>query len=132
MTQLPITSHFAALLAFMLIALSAHIIVFRRKYKISLGDGGVKGLHNAIRAHGNFSEYAPFFIILLGLAEFQNAAPNWLLIILGSLFLLARISHAYSLTKVELREGSLDVRFRMFGMVSTFSCISLLAVILLF
>jgi uncharacterized membrane protein YecN with MAPEG domain len=132
MTQLPIASHFTALLALMLIALSVHIIVFRRKHKIALGDGGVKGLHNAIRAQGNFSEYAPFFVVLLGLTEFQNAAPDWLLIIIGSLFLLARISHAYSLTKVELREGELDIRFRVFGMVSTLSCISLLALILLF
>lgn len=127
---LAITCHFAAILALMLIALSVRVILLRYKHRVALGDGGEKNLQSSIRAHGNFVEYTPIFLILMALVEAQgNDAPEWFLITVGSLFVLARLSHAHSLINVEPKSGS--IRFRQFGMVTSFSCIATFALFLL-
>ena len=58
-----ITSLYTALLALILIFLSIKIIQNRRSAKISLGENGDDFLHRKIRAHGNFIEYTPIFLI---------------------------------------------------------------------
>lgn len=130
---LEITCHFAGILALMFIGLSLRVIVFRYKHRIAMGDGGAKELHHAVRAQANFAEYTPLFLILLALVEAQGHwMPEWLMMGVGSVFVLARLSHAHSLLNVEQREGKLDIRFRQFGMVSTLGCITIFAVALLF
>jgi len=56
-------------LGLILVFLSVKIIQTRRSYKISSGDGNNKFLQSKIRAHGNFIEYAPIFLIMLLLCE---------------------------------------------------------------
>jgi uncharacterized membrane protein YecN with MAPEG domain len=87
------TAIFAGVLALMFIKLSFDVISLRRKNKISLGSGGVEALDRAIRAHGNFSEYVPLGLMLLGALEL-NGAPVELLLALGSLLTLGRYLHA--------------------------------------
>jgi uncharacterized membrane protein YecN with MAPEG domain len=78
------TAVFASILALMFIKLSLGVIALRRKNKVSLGAGGVDALDRAIRAHGNFAEYVPLGLCLIGALEL-NGAP---LEIVGALGLL--------------------------------------------
>jgi uncharacterized membrane protein YecN with MAPEG domain len=101
----------AALLMLMGVVLALTVIERRRSVRASIGDGGNKGLAKAIRAHANFSEYAPFAIasyILLALAGVSAIH------ILGSVFLVGRVAHAAGLMQ---HEGS--SLGRLIGMVAT-------------
>ena len=60
---------YAAPLAFLYIALAINVIRLRFKHRVSLGAGEVPKLERAIRAHGNFAEYVPFALLLIGLSE---------------------------------------------------------------
>ncbi|QKQ75166.1 MAPEG family protein [Nostoc sp. TCL240-02] len=59
----------------------------------NIDDGG---LQRTIRAHGNFTEYVPQSLIFLIALESMQAF-NGLLWMLGTLLMLARISHAWGL-----------------------------------
>ena len=131
--MLPITSLFAALLALVFVALSIRVIKLRRRHGAAVGDAGANPLQMAIRAHGNFAEYTPMFLLLLALAELANVAAV-LLWAMGTFFFAGRVLHAYSLSFAERYEaGRLksSVRFRVIGMVCTFNCFLLLAACLL-
>jgi uncharacterized protein len=93
MPRLPITSLFAALLALLLFTLTMTVIVTRMTTKTDLGDGDNPLMFRRIRAHGNFVEYVPMGLILLGLTEVSGAGAIWLWTI-GALLLVGRILHA--------------------------------------
>ena len=116
---------YAALLAFFYVYLSARTIGVRRKAKISIGDGGDDEMLRAIRMHANFSEYAPITLILLAFVDLQGG-PIWLLHSLGVLFVIARLSHAYGIRSVQA-----PGKFRVAGMVGTFTTIAVSAAWLL-
>ncbi len=84
----------------------------RIRVQAVLGDAGDEGLRRAIRAHGNFAEYVPFAVLLIALAEL-NGSPAWSIHVLGSVLVLARLSHAWGLTSSVLR-------YRQIGMIGTF------------
>ena len=65
--MLIVTSITAAVLTIIFIKLSLAVINLRRKNKVGLGSGGRDDLERAIRAQGNFAEYAPFGIVLRAL-----------------------------------------------------------------
>jgi hypothetical protein len=92
----PITGFYAALLGLMLVALSARVVTIRGKKKIALGDGSDQELLRAIRVQGNFVEYVPLALILIGIIE-VNEAPRWAVHALGQLLLLGRMAHVYSI-----------------------------------
>jgi uncharacterized protein len=127
--MLPIVSITAAILAFIYIALAVHTIRTRRAAGHSLGDGNHSRLQRAIRAHGNFAEYTPLFLILLALAEVQNGNMS-ALIFLAAAFVLGRVSHAYGLIVAETKAKSVFF-FRVAGMATTFTVLGVLAVMLL-
>ncbi|MGI9083650.1 MAG: MAPEG family protein [Candidatus Fonsibacter lacus] len=83
----------------------------RKSARVEYGDGFNKELTKAIRAHGNFFEFTVFFIISSFLLETLDGNQIYVFII-NLIFLLGRISHAYSM----LREKLL---FRMIGMMAT-------------
>lgn len=127
--MLPITSFFASLFALLLIALSVRVVKLRRRHGAAVGDAGVSPLQMAIRAHGNFTEYTPFFLVMLALAELASLT-NLLLAGLGIVFFLGRLSHAYSLSFAERYEGGAlksSVKFRVAGMIATFTCFGILS-----
>jgi uncharacterized membrane protein YecN with MAPEG domain len=95
-----ITPLYAGLLALLYLVLSYRIVVLRRN-KVSLGDGGNPILQRRIRAHGNFSEYVPMILIMLGILEL-NHLPFYALHSLGLTLLIARLLHGYSLSFTEL------------------------------
>ncbi len=90
----------ASLLGLLLIHLSVRVSKNRQRAKVSIGDGGDEMLANAIRAHGNLTEFAPFFLILLGLLEFREVNPV-LLLVLASAFVVGRFMHGLTFGRFE-------------------------------
>jgi len=107
-----IVALYAAALAVFYVVLSIRVIRQRYRAKASLGDAGNEMLQRAIRAHGNFAEFVPFALLLIALAEL-NGSPLWSIHVLGSVLVLARLSHAYGITHGILK-------FRLTGMIGTF------------
>ena len=95
---LPITLTVAAAAALLNIWLSIRVGQLRLRHKVLLGDGGVEAITTRMRAHANFVEYTPFFLILLALIELAAGSPWWLWLA-GTLFLVARILHAFGMDR---------------------------------
>jgi uncharacterized membrane protein YecN with MAPEG domain len=124
---------YAGLLAGFYLFLSVQVIRSRRANKTAIGDGDNLDIKRRIRAHGNFMEYTPLFLILLFLAE-QCGLYAWCVHILGVTFFLGRLSHAYSLLKHEQYEDGKIVAmpiWRIRGMMCTFNTIGTLVAIVL-
>lgn len=133
-----ITIIFASLLALVYVWLILQVVSRRRRYRTPYGYSDQHtDLERAVRAHGNFQEYAPLFIILLYFFEITIQLP-WLCTLIGGLFLLGRISHACSLLWIEadrLKKGhrlASAFRLRIFGMVQTLTAFIVMATLLLF
>lgn len=74
---LPIVSQYAAIMALLFIALSAYVVAGRWKFRTAFGTGGNEEMERRVRAHGNFSEYVPFTLLLLAVAELRAAPTDW-------------------------------------------------------
>ena len=108
-----ITGFYAGLLAMFLVVLILRIVRCRWKFKVGLGDGGIKELEQNIRIHGNFIETVPVLLILLFLLE-TNGTPELALHVFGISIILSRCLHAFGL------RSSPTVSFgRTFGTVMT-------------
>ena len=116
---------YTAILALIFIVLSLRVVKNRFKSKVSLGDGGNTLLNIAIRTHSNFAEYVPIALMLLVSVEFL-AYPVILVHILGSLLILARLSHVYGLAN----KNSLSI-FRPVGVISTVTVIVVSSILVL-
>ncbi|HBN22723.1 MAG TPA: hypothetical protein DD412_05740 [Holosporales bacterium] len=88
-----ITALYAAFLTLFYLVLSANVSRLRLKHRISLGAGELPKLERAMRAHGNFIEYVPLILILMGLLESLGGSAIALHLI-GSFLFIARLSHA--------------------------------------
>jgi len=95
---LPITLAIAGAAAILHIWLSLRVSALRRPLKIGVGDGGNEILLKRMRAHANFAENVPIFLILLGLVELAAGRNVWLWAA-GILFILARIAHAFGMDR---------------------------------
>jgi uncharacterized protein len=62
---LPITLTIAAAAAILHVWMSLRVSRLRRHFRVSIGDGGNEALARRMRAHGNFAENMPIFLILL-------------------------------------------------------------------
>lgn len=112
--MLVITPIYAGLLGLLFIRLSFAVIGVRRSEQVSLGDGDSGKLQKASRVHGNFAEYTPLALLLIGMLEL-NGAPWWLVHGLAAPLLVGRVLHAYGLGAAQQ-----IIRFRIVGMVLTF------------
>lgn len=92
-----VSALYAGLLGVLLLVLSYRVSMYRRRHGVSLGDGGHKDLHAAIRVQGNFVEYVPLALVLLSLADATGRSPI-LVHGLGAALFLGRILHAQGLT----------------------------------
>ena len=93
---IPITAVFTGIFAIMLAVISIRVTRVRQRKKISLLDGGDKEMTAAIRVQGNFTEYVPMALLLMGLLE-SAGTKHWIVYLFGALLLVARIAHAYAL-----------------------------------
>jgi uncharacterized membrane protein YecN with MAPEG domain len=120
-TMLPITALFAGLLTFYYIRLAFNVIGLRRSNRVSLGAGGHADLESAMRAHGNFAEYVPLGLVLMGLAESLHAEPV-ILVVLGAALAIGRHWHAQGLVLPDMTK-------RVRGMKFTFGSLAALAAV---
>jgi len=122
--MLIITGFFSSILALIFYKLSINVITLRRKYKISLGSSKKhRDLEQAIRAHGNMSEFLPIGLILLACLE-VNHIPKIIVFICGLFFLVGRYLHATSFLKEEINSSH-----RVLGMKITHWSIVLMAIL---
>ena len=115
-----ITGLYASLLFFLYFKLTRNVINLRKKINIVLGDGKNQLLQMAMRAHGNFIEYVPMGLILMGALEL-NKMNKLIVFVLGAFFLAGRIYHAASLQK------EININFRIRGMKLTLYSMALMA-----
>ena len=123
--DLSIVPFYAALLAGFYIFLSVRVVRIRRQEKVGIGDANNLRLRRAIRAHGNFAEYVPLTVILTAFVEIQQFA----VIIIHALcwiLIIGRLIHAYGVSQEKE-----DYRFRVAGMVLTFTTIATSSLLLI-
>ena len=94
-----VTPLYAGILAILFFALSMRVVVLRGHGK-SLGDGGDPALLRRIRGHGNFAEYVPFILLMMGFLELSKFSV-YLLHGIGMALVVARLMHGYALSFTE-------------------------------
>ena len=91
-----ITALYAGILGLMAVAIAFRCGMLRGRFDVSLGDGGHPELLLAIRRHGNFAEWVPLALILIGILELEGVTAR-AIHALGAVLVLSRISHAVGL-----------------------------------
>ena len=91
-----ITAMYALPLALLGLVLWFRVSMVRALHKVSIGHADNASLHERIRQHGNFIEWAPWVILLMALAEGNGAGAMWLHIS-GVLLLAGRLIHPFGL-----------------------------------
>lgn len=120
---MPITAFYAGLLTLLFVILSVRVIRVRVGSRISVGDGDDGDLLRRIRVHGNFAEYAPLALVLIGLAESLKTNPRYLHG-LGLALLVGRLVHAIGLSPAKS-----IAPLRITGMVLTFGVLIAAAIL---
>ena len=118
---MPITALFAGLLAPLYIVLALRVIGSRRSARVALGDGGDPALTRRMRVHANFSEYAPFTLLLMGLAESLQASQSTLYAA-GACLVTGRLLHALGVS-----QANEIIMIRTVGITLTISAIVIAA-----
>ena len=101
MTDIPASAHALALWVgvhlILMLVLAVLVTRQRRKHDVSIGDGGVAALEQAVRAFGNAAEYVPAGLVALAALAFAGAPP---LVIhpLGLILFVGRVLHAFGLS----------------------------------
>jgi hypothetical protein len=98
MTMLPITLTMAGAAALLNIWLGLRVSQLRLRHKVSVGDAGDDRVTCRMRAHANFVEYTPFFLILIGLIELARGSEQWLWWV-SILFILGRLAHPFGMDR---------------------------------
>ena len=98
MDVLTITLTIAGAAALLNLWLGMRVSQLRIRYKVAIGDGGNARIAARMRAHANFVEYVPTFLILLGLVELARGTQTWLWAV-GILFVLGRLIHPFGMDR---------------------------------
>ena len=99
MNSIPITSIFASIFTIFYLFLSFRIGYLRGSpvmkliFKMNTEITDTK-LQRNVRAHGNFSEYVPIFLILLFIFEYIKLASFNYILLISLIFLYGRLAHA--------------------------------------
>ena len=120
-----LTPLYAALLGLVLLVLSGRVIAAVRAKGVMLGDGDDPGHLALIRSQGNFIEYVPMALILIGFAEAGGASDAWIHG-LGGTLLLARVLHP-----IGMSPDPKPNPFRFVGTVATLLVLLVSSVLLL-
>ena len=131
MNNIPLTSLFASLFTVFYLFLSFRIgylrgspvmkLIFRMDKKVPT----IK-LNRNVRAHGNFSEYVPLFLILLYIFESVDLVSFNYLLIICFVFSYGRVAHAICFAFFDYNPF-----LRISGMLCTYISLALLSIQLL-
>ncbi len=102
---------YAAVLGLLFLVLSVRVILARRGRKVSFGDGD--DLRRRVRIQGNFAEYVPLALVLLGMADARGASAP-MLHILCVVLVVGCVVHA-----VGLSSAKTDGAGRIIGMTGS-------------
>ena len=131
MNNIPLTSLFASLFTIFYLFLSVRIGYLRGSpvmkliFKMDKKVPTIK-LDRNVRAHGNFSEYVPLFLILLYIFESVDLVSFNYLLIICLVFSYGRVAHAICFAFYDYNPF-----LRISGMVSTYLGLALLSILLL-
>lgn len=114
--MLPITLTIAAAATLLNVWLAYRTGRVRIARKVMIGTGGDPLLESRMRAHANFVEYTPFFLILLGLVEAARGSPQWLWWT-AILYIVVRIAHAFGMDRPAPNP------LRLIGILVTWACL---------
>ncbi len=128
MNSLPLTSVFAATFTIIYLFLSFRIgylrgspvmkLIFKMEKKIPETK-----LHRNVRAHGNFSEYVPIFLILLMLLEITALASYDFMLTIALIFLYGRLAHGICFAFYDHNPF-----LRISGMITTYLALLIFAI----
>lgn len=128
MNSLPLTSIFAATFTIIYLFLSFRIgylrgspvmkLIFKMEKKIPETK-----LHRNVRAHGNFSEYVPIFLILLMLLEITALASYDFMLTIALIFLYGRLAHGICFAFYDHNPF-----LRISGMITTYLALLIFAI----
>jgi uncharacterized protein len=116
---------YGGLLVLFYIFLGMRVSALRGKAHATIGTGNDPALERAIRAHGNFSEYVPFALLLLGFMEMQRNS-SYVLHALCLLLVAGRLIHAFGISQTRETMG-----FRVTGTVLTIAVLVIAAIVLI-
>jgi uncharacterized membrane protein YecN with MAPEG domain len=125
MTTPFVVPFYAAIFALIYVILAIRVARLRRQVGVMLGESSDPRLQRAICVHGNFAEYVPFALLLLGFAEAQRNSI-YVLHILCLLLLIGRLSHACGVAQVEEK-----ILWRIVGISLTWLVLIVAAAILI-
>ena len=91
-----VTPLYAGLLTLLFVVLSLRVVNLRRK-GIIFGDNGDIGVIRIVRAQGNFAEYVPLALLMMGFLEVTRYSI-YLLHVLGIVLVIARLLHGVALS----------------------------------
>lgn len=123
-----LTAFYGAILALIFVALSGWVVAGRVTMDALHGDGGHQSLLKRIRAQGNFAEYVPFALLLVGAYEASGGSPGvtrTLLVVL----ILARLLHPVGM--LAPKNTPQQFACRGGGILATFTVITVAAILLL-
>ena len=124
-SDISITLVLAAIFGLLHVIFTLRVGGYRFRNKISLGDGGDHELRNRVRAHGNFIENVPIALLLILLNDLDGAEDNTL-ILMGSILLIARLTHYLTIATRKL-----PIVMRPLSMIGTLGTILAASVMLL-
>ena len=131
MNNIPLTSLFASLFTIFYLFLSFRIGYLRGSpvmkliFKMDNKVPAIK-LDRNVRAHGNFSEYVPLFLILLYISESVGLVSFNYLLIICLVFCYGRVAHAICFAFYDHNPF-----LRISGMLCTYLSLALLSIQLL-
>ena len=131
MNNIPITSIFASIFTIIYLFLSFRIGYLRgspvMKFIFTMDEKvPEKKLQRNVRAHGNFSEYAPIFLILLLIVETLGKSSSYYVLTTCLIFSYGRLAHAICFAFYESNPF-----LRISGMLCTYLGLGIFAVELL-
>ena len=114
-----------SIISLWLLVLSARVIALRGvsflKF-LSFNNYGNETLIRAIRAQGNLIEYAPIFLMLIFIAEYNGVHPH-MLYLSSILFIVARLMHGIAFGFMQYSPF-----LRVGGTLLTFMCILIISI----
>jgi len=131
MTHLPISATFASIFVLLYLLLSFRIGYLRGSpvmklfFKMEKAISEVK-LQRTVRAHGNFSEYVPLFLVLSIIIEHNDKLSATLLLSINTIFFCGRLAHGICFTFFDYNPS-----LRILGMLLTYFGLGCLAILLL-